>query len=194
MFMFPFDTEPSINYKVIGDSAAGTVRFPCYGSLLVKEQIEIDRYLNEVSPFTLAAELAIKIAEQQQLNLLLCSQIVIGGNDFTDDESISIIKENRIRYSRDIEKVNNYSESFSEKEKLITVTVLCKRLNPNFTEKDTVDLRISLFNAIWAFAQEEITGRNLQTLTQMTEEAIKKPQLQEEEPAIALTGQTSSGG
>ena len=82
----------------------------------------------------------------------------------------------RIRYARKIEEINNYSESFSEQERLVTVTQVLTRIDPDWNLEKTYKISMPLLNAIWEFANNEIKGLEISADTSvLTKEDIKKP-------------------
>lgn len=193
--MLPFKVSPEVGKtRLVGTERTGILEFPVFFSLLVSEQVEIDNELNRLSPFSLAAELAIKISNEQKLGLLMCSEAVIGGDTFKSESDLQIIREQRIRYARDIEAINNYSETFSQREKLIVVTAIMRRIMPEWRLDDTKKLTVGLFKFIWEFAQSEVNAQSPISNIQypITEEAIKKPQHLESQ--AAQIGLKSFGG
>lgn len=177
MLPLPFKTTPKQEFKLVGNTFIGVLKFPVYFGLLVGEKVEIDAELNQISPFVLAAELSCKIQfDTGSTDLLLCSKVVLGG-DSEAEEDVKFVSENRVKYARQIHSIQNYSETFSDSEKFATVTAICKRLVPDWNADTTKCLSDKLFDAIWEFALSEINfSAEDKPPTQLTEEDIKKPQ------------------
>jgi hypothetical protein len=189
--MLPFDVSPQQETVLIGSLKTGILRFPVFYGLLVLEQINISKALSEVSPYVMACELAERIEREKEIDLLICYNAVLGEvSGKSEDESLQL-RRVRIWYAREIEKINNFSETFSEQERLITVTEILTRIEPNWKLEDTHKISIPLLKAVWEFANNEIKGLEISSdMSVLTKEDIKKP------PGASpsqLTGEISFG-
>ena len=189
--MLPFDVSPQKETVLIGNLKTGILRFPVFYGLLVSEQINISKALSEISAYVMACELAEKIERETEIDLLLCYAAVVGDTSDKKEDEILQLRKIRIRYARKIEAINNYSENFSEQERLITVTQILTRIEPNWKLEDTHEISIPLLNAVWEFANNEIKGLEISSDTSvLTKEDIKKPS---GASPSQLTGETSFG-
>jgi hypothetical protein len=189
--LLPFDTSPNRETVLVGNLKVGILRFPIFYGLLVLEQININRGLGEISPYVMTCELAQRIEQEKGFDLLLCYDAVAG--DLTDKSEAEILQMRRIRifYAREIEKISNFSETFSEQERLITVTEILTRIEPNWKLEDTYKISMPLLKSVWEFANNEIKGLEISSeTTVLTKEDIKKPL--DESPSLS-TGVISSG-
>jgi hypothetical protein len=189
--MLPFDVSPQQETALVGNLKTGILRLPVFLGLLVLEQININKALGEISPYVMACELAERIEREKEIDLLICYDAVVG--DISGKSEVEILHLRRIRiwYAREIEKINNFSETFSEQERLITVTEILTRIEPNWKLEDTHRISIPLLKSIWEFANNEIKGLEIShETTVLTKEDIKKPL--DESPSLS-TGVISSG-
>ena len=174
--MLPFDVSPQQETVLIGNLKTGILRFPVFYGLLVSEQINISKALSELSAYVMACELAEKIERETEVDLLLCYAAVVGDISEKSEDEILQLRKIRIRYARKIEEINNYSESFSEQERLVTVTQVLTRIDPDWNLEKTYKISMPLLNAIWEFANNEIKGLEISADTSvLTKEDIKKP-------------------
>jgi len=176
VYMLPFDVCPKQETVLVGSLKTGILRFPVFYGLLVLEQININKVLGEISPYVMTCELAQRIEQEKGFDLLLCYDAVV--RDTTDKSEAEILQMRKIRifYAREIEKINNFSETFAEQERLITVTEILTRIEPNWKLEDTHRISIPLLKSIWEFANNEIKGLDISAqATVLSEEDIKKP-------------------
>lgn len=188
--MLPFDTSPQQESKLVGNSKVGALRFPIFYGLLVIEQINISKSLRELSAYVLACELAEKIEVEQQVDLLLAYNAVVNNISDSKEEDLLQIRRIRIRYARKIEGINNFSEVCADEERVVTVTEIITRIQPDWTIQKTHKLPTPLFNEIWKFANQEISGWAEAENVAPTKEDIKKRL--DESPSLP-TGQMSFG-
>ncbi|MBD2570049.1 hypothetical protein [Anabaena lutea] len=170
----PFDTtlkQETVSIK----TQTRELRFPVFYGLRVLEQININKALMELSPYAMACELAVKIESELQMDLMLCYNAVVG-NPPENKQDLLEVQRIRIRYAREIEKINNFSEEYTDQERLITVTEIYKRIDPNWTVEKTHMITVPLLQEIWKFAQSEIACNSgvVENIVP-TKEDIKKP-------------------
>ncbi len=192
----PFVISPKQEKFSLGNDRTGVLEFPRHWGLLVREKIEIDEAM-ELSPFVLAAELAVQIQQEQGIqDLTLCLDIVLGTQRESDADKL-LMQQLRIRYSSAIAKIEKYASNDGSREQFATVTAIIKRIAPDWNSGDTFQLNDELYQKIWDFAKSELAIAKASQSEEVSEEDIKKllaPVTKLEPTGSESTGSSSPTG
>ncbi|MBD2005615.1 MULTISPECIES: hypothetical protein [Cyanophyceae] len=224
MKKLPFKITPKQNTKLVGDEASGVLEIPVLGGLKVGEQIAVDEAIRSLpNTFAEASRLAVKVDAEQELGDLLFAFDIVATPSWEEyqkeeieilqsegklspkeaqkrqselEAKAKIFRQCRIRYAPDILALNANSEQAGRAKQLAAVSaILAHRVDDSWTTEDSKDLSDALFQKIWEFAQDEMTGEaepekpTAETVGKQLEEKSENPSTGE-----SSTGESSTTG
>ena len=180
MRKLPFRILPSQEVATVGNDAIGTLEIPRLYGLKVGEQAEIEALCEgQPDPLTLACKLACRVQQERGLeDLRFCFDAIVDPflDQKLDADKIKLFHEIRILYAQEIAELNRQTGQSQKDRVTFTVSTLIKwRLVPEWTVEDTQDLSDGLYQALWHFAETEMSGEIPSESKPLAADDLKKP-------------------
>lgn len=157
MISLPFVRPPKTReLRKLGNATSGVLEFPVLGGLTVGESALINELMaNEQSAFVEGARIADGIAKAEGISLSEAFAII---EDAVRGRALEErAEEIRLHHAARIDALSRLYAAAGQKNMAATVTALiaCRLEQPQWSLQDTKTLHRTLFDAIWALAQEE---------------------------------------